>query len=349
MKIVRAITGSKLLRGALVASLVAGIGTGIYYGRVLDAAAVQQIASAAGDVAPLLFVLGYALATVLFVPGSALTIGGGTLFGPVAGTFYSLTGATLGATLAFLAARYLVSDWVARRAGGRLADFVRGVESEGWRFVAFVRLVPLFPFNLLNYALGLTRIPLMHYVAASYLTMLPGAAAYTYLGYAGREALAGSENLIRTGLIALALLAVAVFLPRLARRLRRPPMVDTIDARAFRRRLERGAPPAILDVRGADEYRGELGHIPGALNIPLADLPQAFSQIEPLKEADIVVVCRTDKRSAKAADLLRGAGFRGIGVLQGGMEQWNRYGFPVARDVLSNPTGIHHGQDAGHP
>lgn len=339
----------RLLRAVLVAGLVAGIGTGVYYGRVLDAAAVQQIASAVGDVAPLLFVLGYALATVLFVPGSALTVGGGALFGPVAGTFYSLTGATLGATFAFLAARYLVSDWVARRTGGRLADFVRGVESEGWRFVAFVRLVPLFPFNLLNYALGLTRIPLVHYVAASYLAMLPGAAAYTYLGYAGREALAGSENLIRNGLIALALLAVALFLPRLARRLRRPPPVEAIDAATFRQRLERGAPQTILDVRGADEYRGELGHIPGALNIPLADLAQALSRLEPLKAADIVVVCRTDKRSAKAADMLQGAGFRGVGVLQGGMEQWNRHGFPAARGVLPNPTGIHHGQDAGHP
>ena len=90
-----------------------------------------------------------------------------TSFGPVAGTFYSLTGATLGATLAFLVARYLASDWVARRTGGRLGEFINGVEAEGWRFVAFVRLVPLLPFNALNYALGLSRIPLGQYVAAS--------------------------------------------------------------------------------------------------------------------------------------------------------------------------------------
>src|SRR6516225_3148754 len=67
--------------------------------------------------------------------------------------------ATLGPTLAFLVARYVAGDWVARRAGGLLKRLIDGVDAEGWRFVAFVRLVPLFPFNLSNYLLGLTRIP----------------------------------------------------------------------------------------------------------------------------------------------------------------------------------------------
>lgn len=84
---------------------------------------------------------------------------------------------------------------------------VKGVEAEGWRFVAFTRLVPLFPFNLLNYVLGLTRIPFLQYLVASYVFMLPGAVTYTYLGYAGREAMVGGEGLIQKGLIALALLA----------------------------------------------------------------------------------------------------------------------------------------------
>jgi uncharacterized membrane protein YdjX (TVP38/TMEM64 family) len=139
------------------------------------------------------------------------------------GTFYNLTGATLGATMAFLVARYLTSNWVEQKIGGRLKQLKEGVEHEGWRFVAFVRLVPLFPFNLLNYALGLTRIKLSHYIIASYLCMLPGAIAYTYLGYAGREAVAGSEDAIQKGLLALALLAMVAFLPRLIRSLRQSP------------------------------------------------------------------------------------------------------------------------------
>lgn len=321
----------RLLRALLLAALAGGVVAALFYGRLLDAALVRQMAAAAGDAAPLLFVVGHAIATVLFLPGSILTIAGGALFGPVAGTFYSLTGATLGATLAFLAARYLASDWVARRTAGRLGEFVRGVEAEGWRFVAFVRLVPLLPFNALNYALGLTRIPLSQYVAASYVAMLPGAAAYTYLGYAGREALAGN-GVLKHGLVALALLAAALFLPRLARRLRRPPSAVMTDIESLERRVARGEAVTVVDVRGPDEYRGALGRIPGSVNIPLAELPSRLAEVEPLKEQPLILVCRTDKRSAKAAELLGAAGFRRVEVLRGGMEQWN----------------IRHGKDALH-
>ena len=76
------------------------------------------------------------------------------------------------------------------------------------------------PFNLLNYALGLTRIRLRDYVLASLICMAPGTIAYTYLGYAGREAIAGGKEMVRKGLIALGLLALTAFLPRLVRRLR---------------------------------------------------------------------------------------------------------------------------------
>src|SRR5207245_2523858 len=130
-----------------------------------------------GEWAPILFVLLYAMATVLFVPGSVLTLAGGALFGPIWGTLWNLTGATLGATLAFVIARYAASDWLAKRSSDRLGRLMRGVEEEGWRFVAFVRLVPLFPFNLVNYAFGLTRIRLREYVLASLVCMAPGALA----------------------------------------------------------------------------------------------------------------------------------------------------------------------------
>src|ERR1700688_3066746 len=103
------------------------------------------------------------------------------------------------------------------RAGERLARLIRGVEEEGWRFVAFVRLVPLFPFNLVNYAFGLTRIRLREYVLASFVCMAPGALAYTYLGYAGREAASGQAGAVRKGLFALTLLTAVALLPRLAR------------------------------------------------------------------------------------------------------------------------------------
>ncbi|WP_333840923.1 VTT domain-containing protein [Pelomicrobium sp.] len=342
---------TSLVRAALALLLAGGIVAAIHSGGA-DLDALRTLPERMGMAAPLAFIALYAVGAVLFLPGSVFTLAAGAVFGPVVGAFYSLAGATLGATLAFLCARYLIGDWVRRHAGTRLQALLQGVEAEGWRFVAFVRLVPLFPFNALNYALGLTRIPLGPYVAASYVAMLPGAAAYAYLGYAGREALVGSETLIHDGLIALALLAAVLFLPRFVQRLHPrgvDPAAGTITAAALKRRLEDGKPQAILDVREPDEYRGELGHLPGALNIPLAHLAEALSALEPLKDRGIVVVCRTDKRSAKAARLLRRQGFHPVEVLRGGMEQWNREGYPITRSTPCDPEGGVHGQNPLHP
>ena len=223
--------GRNLQRGLLALVLVGGIFLTLLYRDRFDAGTLAAWVATAGIAGPLLFMLLYAIATVVFLPGSVLTLAGGALFGPLWGTLYNLTGATLGALLAFLVARYLASDWVQskidRNAGGRIERLMKGVDAEGWRFVAFTRLVPLFPFNLLNYALGLTRIPLLHYLVATFVFMLPGALAYTYLGYAGREAVAGGEGLIEKILIALALLAAAAFLPRLISKLRKPVKPDS--------------------------------------------------------------------------------------------------------------------------
>ncbi|UCC55827.1 MAG: VTT domain-containing protein, partial [Gammaproteobacteria bacterium] len=266
---------NQLIRVLLIIGLVTGVALAISYRDQFDGAALEAWVRDAGPVAPLLFMLIYALAAVLFLPGSVITLAGGALFGPVLGTFYNLTGATLGATLAFLIARYLASDWVAEKTGGRVKQIINGVEGEGWRFVAFVRLVPLFPFNLLNYALGLTRLRLLHYIIATYIFMLPGAFAYTYLGYAGREAVAGGEGMIQKGLLALALLAVVAFLPRLIGTLRRGPMMETEE---FRRRLDAERDLLVLDVRSPEEFVGEQGHIDGAVNIPVEELQQRMNE-----------------------------------------------------------------------
>ena len=114
----------------------------------IDPALIENAMRALGPWGPAAHVVLFALGTVLFVPGILFALAGGMLFGPVWGTIFNLTGATLGATAAFLAARYLTGDWVRRKAGGRLDRLIAGVEAEGWRFVDFVRLVPLVPFNL---------------------------------------------------------------------------------------------------------------------------------------------------------------------------------------------------------
>ncbi len=313
-------------RWVLAALLVAGVAAAAAWREELDPAAVQAWVDQAGMAGPLLFMLIYAVATVLFLPGSVLTLAGGALFGPVAGTLYNLTGATLGAAAAFLLARHLAGDWVARRTGGRVQQLMDGVEKEGWRFVAFVRLVPLFPFNLLNYALGLTRIRFWHYVLASWVFMLPGAVAYTWVGYAGREALAGGGGLMQKGLIALALLAAVAFLPRFVARLRQGPMM-TVDE--LKGKLDAGEDLLVLDVRAPEEFHGKLGHVAGALNIPLDKLPGNTVRLAEARERPVAVVCRTHRRSVKAARLLSRIGFARVHVVKGGMVEWNARGLPV--------------------
>jgi uncharacterized membrane protein YdjX (TVP38/TMEM64 family)/rhodanese-related sulfurtransferase len=295
----------------------------------LDPTLVETSIRSLGLWAPVVHVALFALGTVLFVPGALIGLAGGALFGPVWGTILNLMGATLGATAAFLVARYVGADWVRRQAGGRLARLVAGVEAEGWRFVAFTRLVPLFPFNLLNYALGLTRIALVPYVLASLICMTPGTLAFTWLGYAGREAIAGDNAAIRYGLLGLALLAAIAFLPRLVRRVRGEAAPRWIEVEELAARLRDADRIAVIDVRGPDEFSGPLGHIPQAQNLPLGELPGRLSELATLSESPVVLVCHTDRRSAGAAPLLDSAGFRDVRVLRGGMVRWNQQGLPI--------------------
>ena len=312
--------------------LVAAVAVWLAFNRDrLDPAVIGSAIHDLGFWAPLGHIALFALGTILFVPGAIFGLVGGALFGPLWGTVLNLAGATLGATAAFLVARYVAADWVRRKAGRRLDRLITGVEAEGWRFVAFVRLVPLFPFNLTNYALGLTRISLTHYVLASLVCMVPGTVAYTWLGHAGREAAAGNSAAIRYGLIALALLAAIAFLPRLVRRLRGQEQPRWIEVDELAGRLKESPGIAVIDVRGPDEFEGPLGHIADASNMPVGELPQRLTEINTLKDRPVILVCRTDKRSASAATLLCDAGFRDVGVLRGGMEQWNQKGLPIER------------------
>jgi len=174
--------------------------------------------------------------------------------------------------------------------------------------------------------LGLTRIRLSHYLIATYLFMLPGAIAYTYLGYAGREAIAGGEGLIKKTLLALALLAIVAFLPRLIGRLRRGPIMGVVQ---LKHKLDQQQDVLVLDVRTAEDYLGEQGHIANSKNIPVEDLDNRVDEIADYVERPIAIVCRTDRRSAKAAQLLAGKGFADVHIVKGGMTDWNQEGYEV--------------------
>src|SRR5690349_19095548 len=259
-----------LPRAVLILLLAAMTAWVIVHRDQVNLGQLDTLLTSLGAWAPVAYVTLFALATVAFVPGVVFSLAGGALFGPFWGTLWNLSGATLGAILAFLIARYIAGDWVARKAGGLLKRLMDGIDAEGWRFVAFIRLVPLFPFNLSNYALGLTHIPLHHYVLATLFCMAPATVAYTWLGYAGRGALAGDTDAVWYGLLALGLLAAIALLPRLIKRLR--GSFAWIEVNELKRRLDRGEAVAIVDVRGRDEFVGPLGHIATARNIPVAEL-----------------------------------------------------------------------------
>lgn len=317
---------NKLFRIALLLLVMAGIAVVVIYRDQLNAEALESWLQNVGFVAPLVFMLIYIIGTIFFFPGSVLTLLGGALFGPVAGTFYNLTAATIGAMFSFLMARFLAADWVANKTGGRLKQLINGVEHEGWRFVAFVRLVPLFPFNLLNYALGLTRISFTQYSVATYICMLPGAIAYTYLGYIGKEAATGGGDLLQKGLLALALLAVVMFLPRMISILRKGSMLPVDE---IKQRLDSGEDMLLLDVRTREDYEGEQGHIAASQLIPLEELEQRLEDISDYLEKPIVIICRTHNKSGKAAKLLEKHGFIDVSVARMGMTDWIKNNYPT--------------------
>lgn len=177
---------------------------------------------------PVAFVVGYAIAAVALVPGSLLTLAAGAIFGLGKGTALVLIAATLGASAAFLVSRYLARDLVERRLAGnpRFAAIDRAIGTQGRKIVLLLRLSPVFPFNLLNYALGLTRVRFADYFVAS-IGMLPGTLLYVYYGkVAGDVArLAGGAPVERGpeyyGVLALGLLATVVVTTLVTRTARR--------------------------------------------------------------------------------------------------------------------------------
>jgi uncharacterized membrane protein YdjX (TVP38/TMEM64 family)/rhodanese-related sulfurtransferase len=317
-------------RLALGIAIIGAIAWAIFNRSVFDPASLDAWLKSFGVFGPVIYVLVFALGTIAFVPGSLFALAGGVLFGPIWGSVLNLLGATLGASLAFLVARYLGGSWVLRKTEGSFNRVVSGIEAEGWRFIALVRLVPIFPFNITNYALGLTRIGFLPYVITSFICMAPGAVAFTWLGYAGREAVNGNGASIKYALLALGLLAVIAFLPRLFKRIT-PMETFWINADDLDRQIKSDKSLTIIDVRGRDEFDGPLGHIPNALNIPLGDLPDNLTQINARKSQPVILICKTDKRSARAATLLREAGVQYAQVLRGGMEVWNRSGFDAVK------------------
>lgn len=136
-----------------------------------------------GVLGPIAFIAIYNLATLLFVPGSILTLKGGCLFGLFWGSVYVIIASTLGATFAFLIGRYFSRNWVRQQMAKnpKFQAIDKAIAKEGFKIVLLTRLSPIFPFNLLNYVLGVTRVSLKDYILGS-IGMIPGTVLYVYIG-----------------------------------------------------------------------------------------------------------------------------------------------------------------------
>jgi uncharacterized membrane protein YdjX (TVP38/TMEM64 family) len=200
---------------ALIAAIVAMLVAARFLGLGDQLGALRDWIQSMGSMGPVVFVLMYAVAVVAALPGSALTVAAGALFGSVVGVVVVSVASTLGAALSFLVGRYFARDAVA----GWLSDkekfqrLDRLTEEQGAVIVAVTRLVPIFPFNLLNYGFGLTRVPFWTYVFWSWLCMLPGTVLYVVGADAVTKALVQGEApwlLIGAVVVTAAILAVLV-------------------------------------------------------------------------------------------------------------------------------------------
>ena len=225
----------RLLKVAIAIAALAGL---ILLGRELGgyiprfAAWVETL----GVWGPIMFVLGYAAATVAFVPGSLLTMASGAIFGLGKGTVLVFLGATLGTALAFLIARYGARSRIEAKLEDkpRFAVIDRAVAKSGLKIVFLLRLSPAFPYNLLNYALGLTSVKFRDYLVASF-GMLPGTFLYVYYGKVigslaavtgGAEVEGGAERWLLIGVGLVATIAVTTIVTRIARRALAEEVVD---------------------------------------------------------------------------------------------------------------------------
>lgn len=180
-----------------------------------------------------LFILVYILQTAFSLPGGAvLTLTGGFLFGSVLGTIFVNVGATTGATLAFLAARYILRDWVERKFGDRLDTFQQGFARNAFSYLVTLRLIPIFPFFLVNVVPALTRIRVGTYIGATALGIIPGSFVYAYAGRQLGTIDSLGEIASPSVLLAFTLLGLLALIPGIYRKMtgKKDPSVKGSDA-----------------------------------------------------------------------------------------------------------------------
>jgi uncharacterized membrane protein YdjX (TVP38/TMEM64 family) len=204
-------------RLALLALVIAGIGYAVANRHALDADSLAA-AIARYPAAPLVFLLVHIVASLVFFPRTVLGVAAGAMFGAWWGTLWAALGSTLGAVAGFLLARYVNAGFIDLESMPRFGPVLLRAERGGWRAVAVLRLIPVIPHSLSNYALGLTRLNVAAYTLGSFLGQLPMTIACAEFGAAGQQIAAGKAGWIAPTLIGIAALAITIIVPKLASR-----------------------------------------------------------------------------------------------------------------------------------
>ncbi len=305
-------TRASLVRLLVLALLAAACATAVIFFDPLKQLLVDFLAwlRGLGDGGLVLLAAVYVVACVLFVPGSILTLGAGAVFGLVKGFIAVSVGSVLGAAAAFLVGRTVARGWVERKVAGspRFRAIDRAVGANGFQIVLLTRLSPLFPFNLLNYAFGLTRVPLGTYILASWIGMVPGTLMYVYLGTAigdlARLSAGGAADeggTLRTVLFYVGLAAavvVTVVITRIARKALRQAVCEEGPAR-LAGPTEVSAASRAAPLAPADAANDEL-----VRNVH----PPDWVNPEPAPRYNLVVI------GAGTAGLVTAAGAAGLGA-----------------------------------
>ena len=200
----------------VLALLAAGVTLVVLKRGSLDPASIAA-ALAAAPATPVLFLLAHILASLLFVPRTVLAIAAGLLFGMGWGLVWAALGSVLGAVAGFWVARYVNAGMLEPERMKRLGPLLQRAEAGGWRAVTALRLIPVIPHSLANYALGLTKLPVASYALGSFLGQLPMTVAYVDLGAAGERVMNGRADWLLPSLIGAAALGLSLLLPLFAR------------------------------------------------------------------------------------------------------------------------------------
>ena len=219
-----------------------------------------------------------------------------------------------GGVAAFYIGRYLASDFVQRRGGRRFKQILNGVKNEGWRFVAFVRLMPIFHHASVGYALGATRLRFREFAIPTAICLLPGSFAFTWLGHVGREGASGTEDFIIDAMLALGLIAVAAFIPRLMMRSRRRFGIEYEDLVEIHRAGEAMTVLVLGDDRVSLPPASEID----AETVAGGALGSWMESNRQRMQVPLVVAAGNESSALRAVQLMRKAGFVDVSYLFGG-------------------------------